>query len=296
MGAFEEFSYGDKTGFLGQTRMASLSASNANYNRAERFLTSPIRVTQLQTSGYHTRACEGPDSDPREQLYLTICISGKATLKNQKSTHKISPGDIYINYSQNYRLWCYAGQYRRVMFPKSVFQGLDRTTEEALIIRESDPVGTVLKSTLTSLIDTTKSGDAAQVKWMSDLMVSVSQTILDATLSKSPTSGYDHIRDKAMTYIRENLQRVDLSVAEVAAYVHVSRATLYRAFENVGGLKDFITSERVALAKSMLSVGRLDRGFVTSVAYGAGFSSPEHFSKVFKSRTGLTPTQFVACG
>ena len=95
-------------------------------------------------------------------------------------------------------------------------------------------------------------------------------------------------------YIQDNLHRSDLSVSEIASFVGVSRATLYRALESVGGIKYFVSRERISRAKAMLKTGNPDRGHISSVAYTTGFASPEQFSKTFKAQTGLTPTKFVA--
>ena len=91
-------------------------------------------------------------------------------------------------------------------------------------------------------------------------MVSVSQRIIESTYCKSAGLEHNHNRDRAITYIKENLHRSDLTIPEIANYLNVSRATLYRAFESTGGLKDFIISERVQRARTALSAGRTDRG------------------------------------
>ena len=293
LSSFEEFIYGDSTGYLGKSRLISLSASNENYNRYERFLGHQIHASRLQTSGYAARANEGPDSDPHENFFLSICLSGEGELHTARNAERISAGDVYINLSRNYRLWFSAGEYGRVVFPKKLIQGLDATRDEFVILRCDDPVTQVLRSAAQAVEQGIKSGDTDQAQITSGLMVSISQRVLENVLTNPDTSSHDHLRDRAIEYIRDNLQRADLSVAEVANYVNASRATLYRAFNNVGGLKEFIVSERVNAAQYKLRTGRFDRGFITSVAYNTGFSSPEQFSKVFKARTGVSPTTFV---
>ncbi|MEM8973381.1 MAG: AraC family transcriptional regulator [Pseudomonadota bacterium] len=293
MTAFEQFIYGDSTGYLGKSRLVSLSASNENYNRYERLLGNQIHASRLWTSGYAARANEGPDSDPHENFFLSICLSGEGELHTERNTERIRAGDVYINLSRNYRLWFSAGEYGRVVFPKRLIPGLDQARDEFVILRRDNPVTQVLRSAAQSVEDGIRSGTAQQAQLTSDLMVSVSQRVLENVLANPDSSNHNHLRDRAIDYIRDNLQRADLSVMEVANYVNASRATLYRAFENVGGLKEFTVSERISAAKSMLRAGEADRGFVATVAYSTGFTSPEQFSRMFKQKTGMSPTLFV---
>lgn len=296
LGAFEEFIYGDSCGFLGQSRLVELSASNENFNKYERFPGDQIHASRLLTSGYAARALDGPDSDPHDNLFLSSCVSGEGRLQTEHNSERIFSGDLYINLSRNYRLSFDAGEYTRVVFPKKLIHGLDPSLDKFLILRRDDPATDILRSAAESVEAGIRSGDKTQAALVSELMISVAQRVLEHALAGPDDCGHNHLRDRAIEYIRDNLHRADLSVAEIADYIHVSRATLYRAFENVGGLKNFVVSERVQKAKTILGMGRTDRGFVAVVAYGTGFTTPEQFSRVFKTRTGLSPTQFVKGG
>ena len=170
------------------------------------------------------------------------------------------------------------------------------SNEALLILRHDEPAAHLVRSAADAVALALTSHNHDRTNIVRDLMVSISERIIDNALCDQARWGHNHIRDRAITYIKENLHRSELTVPEIANYLNVSRATLYRAFENVGGLKDFIVSERIYAAQSKLRTGRIDRGFITSVAYNTGFSSPEQFSKVFKARTGVSPTRFVRDG
>ncbi|WKG04304.1 helix-turn-helix transcriptional regulator [Mycolicibacterium sp. HK-90] len=51
----------------------------------------------------------------------------------------------------------------------------------------------------------------------------------------------------------------------------------------------FVIDRRIARAKSLL---RTSGESVTEIGLSVGFSTPSHFSTVFKNRTGVTPTQY----
>lgn len=291
--ALEDYIYGDSTGYLGDPRLVSLSGSNDNYNRFERVYGDRIHSSRNWTSGYVVRAQDGPLSDPQNDLRIVLCMAGGALLRTQHGEKQIRAGDVYFNIGKNYQLILSEGEYRRVVIPRKLISGLDHTMDQFHIIAQTDPVANVIRTAVEGLSVESQNGDAGRARLASDLVITISQKVLESLHASSVHSHYEHIRDRAMEYIRDNLGRADLSVAEVTNYVHVSRATLYRSFEMLGGLKEFVTSERIAAAKVMLRSGRTDRGHIATVAYSTGFSTPEHFSKVFKARTGMSPTQFI---
>ncbi|MEM8973380.1 MAG: AraC family transcriptional regulator [Pseudomonadota bacterium] len=294
--AAEEFIYGESTGFLGEPRMVSLCSSNANYNHFTKLVYDNMFANRTLTSGYLVRAKEGPHSDPHDNFRICICVSGGVAVQTNRGQEQVFEGDVYINYSRNYQL-CYSeGEYSRVIIPKMLMTGLEDAQDAFLILRSNDPVAGLVRTAAQGCSESYQDGQDGRARLASDLIVTISQRLLESYVTNTLASGYDHIRDQAIAYIQDNLHRAELSIDEVVQYANVSRATLYRAFETLGGLREFVTSERIARARSMLRLGRTHRGHVATVAYSTGFTSPERFSKVFKQKTGLSPTQFVEAG
>lgn len=94
------------------------------------------------------------------------------------------------------------------------------------------------------------------------------------------------LRDYIQTHLESNV-----SLGELAALVNLSRYHFARAFKKTFGLPPhrFITQCRVAFAKKVLAKERIS---VEEIAAQTGFSTPRHFSTVFRQTTGLTPMQF----
>ena len=91
-------------------------------------------------------------------------------------------------------------------------------------------------------------------------------------------------------YIAANLGS-DLSSSAICGKFNISRSKLYKiAKENYGtGIDQFVRSERIRLAKNLLSTTELP---VSEIAYRAGFNDYNYFIRVFKSQTGTTPYCF----
>jgi AraC-like DNA-binding protein len=90
-------------------------------------------------------------------------------------------------------------------------------------------------------------------------------------------------------YIEGNLAARDLGVAKLAATFGLSRASLYRLFEPVGGVASFIRERRLARAHHELSAPRLQDRRIGPIAYQAGFHSIATFNRAFLAAYGETP-------
>jgi transcriptional regulator GlxA family with amidase domain len=55
------------------------------------------------------------------------------------------------------------------------------------------------------------------------------------------------------------------------------------------GIKQYINSLRVENAKNLLENSSLS---VTEIAFSLGFSSPNYFTQIFKSNTGMSPASY----
>jgi AraC family transcriptional regulator len=95
-----------------------------------------------------------------------------------------------------------------------------------------------------------------------------------------------------VTYIRANVSG-SVSVAELAALVHMSPSHFARVFKTSFGISPyhFVMQERIKAAKVMLANTHVS---ASQVAMAFGFSSQSHFVKVFRQFTGVTPKQFKA--
>jgi LacI family transcriptional regulator len=95
----------------------------------------------------------------------------------------------------------------------------------------------------------------------------------------------------ALGYIQENFPKGNLSVDDVVAHGRVPRRSLERAFRDE--LQRTILHEilrvRVNHAQKLLETTPHS---VTDIAIRSGFASLNHFYRVFRDRTGLTPRAF----
>ena len=104
----------------------------------------------------------------------------------------------------------------------------------------------------------------------------------------------DLTETRLMGEIKEYLSRrvtSEVSLNEICRDFSISASFLKRLFrENEGcGAIDYFISRKIDRAKTLIREGRLN---FSEIAERLGFSSPHYFSRLFKSRTGMTPSEY----
>ncbi len=112
---------------------------------------------------------------------------------------------------------------------------------------------------------------------------------LDLPASTSPLDR-DFIQ-KFMAYVGQHYARQDFQVHDLCQELNLSRSQLYRKVTALLGesIGDYIENTRLQKAEELLLAGKLS---VAETAYQVGYSSPDYFSTVFKSKYNVTPSQF----
>jgi AraC-like DNA-binding protein len=96
--------------------------------------------------------------------------------------------------------------------------------------------------------------------------------------------------------IRANLGSATLGPTRLCAMGGVSRSSLYRLFEPLGGVARFIQRERLKCAYRLLT-DPSDRRGVAQMAEAVGFFEPSSFSRAFRAHFGIAPRELrvAAC-
>ena len=90
-------------------------------------------------------------------------------------------------------------------------------------------------------------------------------------------------------YIENNLGDYELAVPHLLHKFGVSRASLYRMFEDAGGVRNYIRQRRAT--RALLDVSRQpdQRGIIRAVAEQWGFSSAPNFNRIIRELYGYSP-------
>ncbi len=91
--------------------------------------------------------------------------------------------------------------------------------------------------------------------------------------------------------VEANYSNEDFSIEDLCKQMNISRVQLYRKVKALldCSVNDYILNVRLQKAKYLLNSAGLT---IAEIAYQVGFASPAYFSTVFKSKFGITPSNY----
>lgn len=98
--------------------------------------------------------------------------------------------------------------------------------------------------------------------------------------------------DSARKYIENKMSHSDVSVEDLSKHVGISRASLYHKMIQLTGLTpvEYIRTAKLEKAAILLESGEYN---IAQVAYMTGFATPSYFSKIFKNKFGVMPSEYL---
>lgn len=110
-------------------------------------------------------------------------------------------------------------------------------------------------------------------------------------VNKCKLSGYSPIIQKTIAYIRKHLDNENLSLSQLAQSVNVNSSYLSKLFKAEVNMTvtEYISQARIEQAIEYLKSGNMK---IQDVALAVGYTDTAYFTKCFKKRTGLPPTEF----
>ncbi len=98
--------------------------------------------------------------------------------------------------------------------------------------------------------------------------------------------------NNVILYIEENLTKSQLSVEDLSKHIGMSRASLYRKILILTGETpvEFIRSLKLEKARILLEKSDLN---IAQICYTVGFSTPNYFTKSFKAKYNMLPSEYL---
>ena len=109
--------------------------------------------------------------------------------------------------------------------------------------------------------------------------------------SKTEQVTANRMRTELLAYIEENFNNKNLSLSAVADHLNTSVYVATRLFKETTGknFKEYVMDKRMEYAADLLKSTSYK---VTEISGLAGFENAEYFSSLFKTKFGMTPTQY----
>ena len=106
--------------------------------------------------------------------------------------------------------------------------------------------------------------------------------------------GYPTRKEAVRAYIEDHLHNPELGGDQLCRVFAMSRRTIYRMFADEGGVARYLTERRLARAFDELNAASPSRGLIYDVAERHGFVDQNHFSRLFRKRFHIAPSDAVS--
>jgi AraC-like DNA-binding protein len=242
-----------------------------------------IRASQLDH--YCLRVPSQPDDSGADAH-----ASGNA--REQDLAH----GPVFVDMGQPLRFGVPAGSDILLFVPRD---SLDALLPHGLDLHGAAPRGpasTLLGKFVRALaarIDELHGCEARALSLASLHMMAAALLPISASLPLAPPRSHQILLRRIGHFIDEHLSDPDLSPAHLGEAFRLSRSTLYRTLEPVGGPATFIRERRLAHAHALLA-GARRRVHLKRAAVECGFKDASNFSRAFRTQYGYSPREALA--
>jgi AraC-like DNA-binding protein len=162
-----------------------------------------------------------------------------------------------------------------------------------LVLRGDQGTGGLLGDYMHSLVaraDSITVADAPIIaQATTDVIVACFQTTAE-TLARARTSLEMTTLERIQRHITGALGSPELNAEALCGLFRISRTQLYRLFEPLGGVANYIQEQRLVRAYAELSNPAHDHRRIYEIAFAWGFSSEAHFSRLFRHTFGQSPS------
>ncbi|QAY75253.1 helix-turn-helix domain-containing protein [Sphingosinicella sp. BN140058] len=207
---------------------------------------------------------------------------------------EVAPGDIVV-FDLASTLHTQASDFRNLSFliPRAFFESHldDPGALHGIVLRPDMPLAGILASYFRALVERVPALQADEAIAAAKATAALATTVLctyaqaDRRTSQPILSPFRAI---AQT-LEAGLHDPELDAEQVAARLGMSRATLYRVFEPVGGVAGYIRRRRLSRAALALAAPENARRKIAEISYENGFASEATFARIFRATFGLSP-------
>jgi AraC-like DNA-binding protein len=228
-------------------------------------------------------------------LHVRVALHGDTLLDIEGRQYLLKAGRIQlIDYSRTLTGLSAQTTLLGTFIPHSAV-GYDPSFHPPVIeIDMGSPLGRILADFIADTFERVRAMDARTTTALEPGFYAFISTYVRNTLPEMARPDFQAARSNSMhRFIDQNLHLPEIGIDTLLAKFGAARATIYRDFEDDGGIASYITGRRLDKACEELALSLPRRGLVTEVAEKWHFSSTSHFCKLFKEKFGVSPSEMA---
>lgn len=253
-----------------------------------------LRTFESDACSVERKLSGGKGAVPDHMFFLIWQLRGAAEIEQNRHGIKLTPGKMGIyRLNQAYKL--FSSDNLRLF--TLLIDLADRPEWRALAERfcgKELPVDGMAQAAIAAAMALLKAAPAAGFEAAIDPICElVFQSLWQHTrqIARDPCMHARRVQD-ARRVVHIHYADADFGPMQLASALGISRRTLYEAFRKCGlSPAHFILSERLALCHRTFTNRTAEQQTITEIAFAHGFSDSAHFSRVFRSRYGTSPSE-----
>lgn len=235
-----------------------------------------------------------------EEAYLKIVapLRGRASVEQGGRQAWVSPGSwtVYDTTASYLVANPERVEHLVVMIPRAELagQGLRLETLMARPVNGNIGIGRIALGTMRSTLEELPHMSIDAARGAGELVTQlVRLSLIELAGQHTPLTQREALKDRIRHHVALHLRDPELSVDQIATALNCSKRHLYNAFaDEPHTLASYIQHLRLdACLRELQQVGPGVRA-ITDIALHWGFNNPSHFSRVFRERTGQSPSEF----
>ena len=244
--------------------------------------------------GHRGRAVMAPETPQEDVLGFQVVCKGVEAVREGSRVLALEPGDVVVwdGHTATDVEIVEAFHKRTLLFPRErVLAVCPRLAElSALPPLDGNGAARLLVRYMHALaIEQPRLEGAAGVA-AANAALELLRAAVEPCVPTSRTAARQTMRADIRRYVRTHLQDPELGPASIARAYSISVRALHALFEDVDeSVAGLVRSER--LARCLEDLQQRNGGSVTEIAFRWGFCETAHFSRVFKRRFGVTPSE-----
>ncbi len=245
---------------------------------AQRFERSPLKTTR----------------DGLDHYLIQTHLTGSQVMKRGGKEVECKPGELMvIDLAENHDAVTSDFTQLTLVVPRQLLAPLlmEPDSQEGRVLTGNSALTTLAVNHLKSLftvLGSLSGNDAPQV-------IEPTLMLIASALNGSSTKVENGATGVALSLLAQTRMEIErslhrnLTVEALCTNLNMSRSTLYRLFEPLGGVRAYVQERRLRRSTEVLLSERGGSMRICDIAYAWGFASEAHYSRAFRLRYGMTP-------
>ena len=256
----------------------------------------------IQTPHRVARTSQLIRHDDRGVLKVVFQLKGRALIEQCGRQLALNPGEWSIyDASKPYVVVNPEGvEFLAMLVPRERLIQAHADVSRFTLLRSSATVGLgrLICTYVGVLLDETSALDGDSERQLVDSALELVQLAVTERwrCARAPSAGVIS-KERIKAYIQRNLRDPAFSIDMIAEVMHCSKRHLHKMFNGSDEtISHFLWNTRLERCRAELSNPALCGKSITEIAFSWGFNNAAHFSRCFKARFGVSPSEYRLSG